>query len=235
MLIDRVYVVTGATGGLGGAVAAALLAAGARVAITGRRPAGVERQLAELGAGERAVGRAFDLTDEVAVTAFLAWVAEHFGGIDGLVAIAGGFTGGAPVHQTSLETWQEQQATNLTTAFLSAKSVVPHLLRRGDGTIITFGSRPALRGTPDLAAYSVAKSGVVRLTEALAEELKENNITANCLLPSVIDTPANRARMPKGDYDAWVEPAAIAAVVRWLVGPEARIISGAAIPVYGRA
>jgi NAD(P)-dependent dehydrogenase (short-subunit alcohol dehydrogenase family) len=153
-----------------------------------------------------------------------------------LAAAAGGFGGGAPVHETELATWREQYEVNLLTAFLSCRAAIPHLLEGGNGgAIVTVASRPALHGAPYIAAYSVAKGGVLHLTEALAGELKASDITVNAILPSTIDTPANRADNPDADYSTWVAPAAIAAVVRWLLGPDARIISGAAIPVYGKA
>jgi NAD(P)-dependent dehydrogenase (short-subunit alcohol dehydrogenase family) len=187
------------------------------------------------GAGAQLDGRSVDLTDEGQVTAFMAWAADRFGGIDGLAAIAGGFAGGTAVHETPLEVWRAQQEVNLTSAFLSLKAVTPHLLGRGGGSIVAVASRPALRGAPSIAAYSVAKSGVLRLVEAMAEELKHQNVSVNAILPSTIDTPDNRAASPKADYSRWVKPEEIAAVIRWLLGPEARIISGAAIPVYGQA
>lgn len=234
-LTGKVYVVTGATGGLGPAVTAALLASGAQVAIAARHADGVARAVVDGGSGERLAGRATDLTDADDVDALMRWAAERFGGLDGLVAVAGGFAGGTPVHETSLATWQAQIDINLTTVFLSARAIVPYLLQRGGGSIIAFGTRPALRGVANLAAYSAAKGGLLRLVEAMADELKDHRITVNALLPSTIDTPANRAGSPGADTSRWVPPAEIAAVVRWLVGPEARIISGAAIPVYGRA
>jgi NAD(P)-dependent dehydrogenase (short-subunit alcohol dehydrogenase family) len=231
MLAGKVFVVTGATGGLGGAVAAALLEAGASVAVTGQRPA----VLADVIAGLDADGQATNLADEEQVTRYMAWAADRFGGLDGLAAIAGGFAGGTPVHETSLATWQGQLEMNLTTAFLSCKAVVPHLLRRGGGAIVMVGSRPALRGAPSIAAYSVAKSGILRLAEAMAEELKAHDVTVNCVLPSVIEHPGSRASGSAASHPRGVTPAALAAVVRWLLGPEARDISGAAIPVYGKA
>jgi NAD(P)-dependent dehydrogenase (short-subunit alcohol dehydrogenase family) len=234
-LTGKVVVVTGATGGLGPAVVRALLDAGASVAATGRRQDALDRLMQAPGAGDRLDGRPVDLTDEGQVTAFMAWVADRFGGIDGLAAVAGGFAGGTPVHETPLEVWRSQQETNLTSAFLSLKAVAPHLVRRGGGSIVAVASRPALRGAPSTAAYSVAKSGVLRLVEAMAEELKQQNVSVNAILPSTIDTLDNRAASPKTDYSNWVKPEEIAAVIRWLLGPEARIISGAAIPVYGRA
>ena len=235
MLTGKVIVVTGATGALGRAVVETLLAANASVGIVGGRAAGMARLLADLQAGERVSGHAADLTDEAQTAEAVAAVAAHFGGIDGLVATAGGFGGGKPVHETALTDWQGQQEINLTTAFLTCKAVTPHLIARGGGAIVTIGSRPALRGAPNLAAYSVAKGGVLRLTEALAGELLAHDISVNCLLPSTIDTPANRDGASEAAISKWVKPAEIAAVARFLLGPEGRVISGAAIPVYGQA
>jgi NAD(P)-dependent dehydrogenase (short-subunit alcohol dehydrogenase family) len=234
-LSGKVFVVTGATGGLGPAVTAALLDAGAAVAITARRADAVARTVTDHGGGDRLAGRAADLTDPDAVATLMQWADGRFGGLDGLIAVAGGFAGGSPVHETPVATWQAQLDLNLTSVFLSARAIAPYLIQRGGGSIVAFGTRPALRGAANLAAYSAAKGGLLRLVEAMADELKDHGITVNALLPSVIDTPDNRAASPDADTSRWVKPAEIAAVVSWLVGPEARIISGAAIPVYGRA
>jgi NAD(P)-dependent dehydrogenase (short-subunit alcohol dehydrogenase family) len=235
MLGGKTFAVTGGTGALGGAVVRDLLATGANVAVVGGREASVARLVGELDAGERVGGFPADLTDEGQVGAAFAAAAGRFGGLDGLVAAAGGFGGGTPVHETDVATWREQYEVNLLTSFLACRATIPHLLERGGGAIVTVASRPALHGAPYIAAYSVAKGGVLRLTEALAGELKDRDVTVNAILPSTIDTPANRAASPDADYSAWVAPEAIAAVVRWLLGPDARIVSGAAIPVYGRA
>ena len=235
MLTGKVVVVTGATGTLGRAVVEALLAADASVGVVGGRQERVDRLLEELNAGERVAGQPADLTDEEATTNAVTAVAKRLGGIDGLVAAAGGFGGGKPVHETDLSDWRQQQELNLTTAFLTCKATVPYLIQRGKGAIVTIGSRSGVHGSPNVASYSVAKSGVVRLTEALAAELMKHDITANCLLPSTIDTPANRAGASEKAIAKWVQPTDIAAVALFLLGPEARIISGAAIPVYGKA
>jgi NAD(P)-dependent dehydrogenase (short-subunit alcohol dehydrogenase family) len=235
MFSGKTIAVTGGTGALGVAIVRDLLAAGANVAVVGGRAESVGRLVGELDAGERVGGFPADLTDEARVSAAFTAAIERFGGLDGLVAAAGGFGGGAPVHETDVALWREQYEVNLLTSFLTCRAAVPHLLARGGGAIVTVASRPALRGSPYIAAYSVAKGGVLRLTEALAGELQDRDITVNAILPSTIDTPANRAAAPDADYSTWVAPAAIAAVVRWLLGPDARIVSGAAIPVYGRA
>jgi NAD(P)-dependent dehydrogenase (short-subunit alcohol dehydrogenase family) len=235
MLTGKVVIVTGATGTLGRAVVGALLDAHASVGAVGGHATGIARLLAELNAGDRVVGQSADLTDEEQTTRAVAAVAERLGGIDGLVATAGGFGGGKPVHETALADWREQQEINLTTAFLTCQAVVPHLIQRGSGTIVTIGSRSGQHGAPNVASYSVAKGGVVRLTEALAGELLSHDITVNCLLPSTIDTPANRVGASEKAISKWVQPADIAAVALFLLSPVARIISGAAIPVYGKA
>jgi NAD(P)-dependent dehydrogenase (short-subunit alcohol dehydrogenase family) len=235
MLTKQVVVVTGATGTLGRAVVEALLAVDASVGIVGGRQAGVERLVAELNAGDRVIGQPADLTDEEETIRAVAAVAERFGGIDGLVATAGGFGGGKPVHETDLADWRQQQDINLTTAFLTCKATIPHLIQRGGGSIITIGSRSGVHGSPNVASYSVAKGGVVRLTEALSAELLKHDITVNCLLPSTIDTPANRVGASEKAIAKWVQPGDIANVALFLLGPAARIISGASIPVYGKA
>jgi NAD(P)-dependent dehydrogenase (short-subunit alcohol dehydrogenase family) len=235
MLSGKVVIVTGATGALGRAVVEALLAADASVGIVGGRPKRVALLVDELNAGARLVGQPADLTDEEATTNAVNAVAERFGAIDGLVAAAGGFGGGKPVHETELADWRQQQEINLTTAFLTCKATIPHLIQRGGGAIVTIGSRSGMHGAPNVASYSIAKGGVVRLTEALAAELMRHDITVNCLLPSTIDTPANREGASEKAIAKWVQPADIAAVALFLLGPKAHIIRGAAIPVYGKA
>ncbi len=235
-LDGKIAVVTGATGGLGGAVVAALLEAGAAVYAPHRRADDLERLRAALGLpGDAALsGALLDLTNEEAVRRSYAELAARHGGIDILVNVAGGFAGGKPVHETDWALWQAQLDINLKTAVVSSAAAVPHLLARGGGAIVNVSSRTAAQAGAFVAAYGASKRAVVGLTEAMAAELRDQNITVNAVLPSVIDTPANRSRS-KADPAAWVQPAEIARVVRFLAGPDARIISGAALPVYGRA
>lgn len=235
-LAGKVAIVTGGTGGLGGAVVAALLGAGAAVFAPHRREGELEalRERAGLPADAALSGAVLDLTDESAVRAAYAAAAERLGGVDILVNIAGGFDGGQPVHESGWELWQRQLDMNLKTAVLSCAAAVPHLIARG-GAIVNLSTRTATQPGKNLAAYAAAKRAVLQLTEALAEELKPHGVTANAVLPSTIDTPANRAAMPGADHGKWVRPEEIARVICFLVGPDARIISGAHIPVYGRA
>ena len=139
------------------------------------------------------------------------------------------------MHETPWSVWQAQLDINLKTAVLSCAAAVPHMLTRGGGAIVNVGTRTATQPAAQLAAYAASKRAVLQLTEALAAELRDGNVTANSILPSVIDTAANRRGNPDSDYSRWVKPEEIARVILFLVGPDARVISGAAVPVYGGA
>jgi NAD(P)-dependent dehydrogenase (short-subunit alcohol dehydrogenase family) len=241
-LSDKIAIVTGGTGALGRAVVPMLLEAGAAVAVPYTRPDALEElrqqttlDTAVVRGSSEVMGELIDLTDEQAVAAFCDHVQHALGGIDILVNLAGGFGGGKPAHETPWSLWQKQLDVNLKTAVLVSHFVVPHLMQRGGGAIVNVGSRPAVETGVNLSAYAAAKRAVLQLTTTMAEELKAHNITVNAVLPSLIDTPDNRKAMPRADHDAWVKPQDIARVIRFLVGPEARIVSGAHIPVYGRS
>ena len=236
-LLNKVAVVTGGTGALGGAVVAELLDAGASIFVPYEEIAHYQRLRERLDAADttRLSGAMLDLTDEAAVAQAYSEAAQQLHGIDLLVNIAGGFAGGDAVYMLRWQLWQQQLDINLKTAVLSCAAAVPHMIARGGGAIVNISSRTATQSGAYVAAYGVAKRGVLGLTEAIAAELRDQHITANAVLPSVIDTPANRAANPDADYNAWVQPREIARVIRFLLGPDARAISGAAIPVYGRA
>lgn len=232
-LQDKVAVITGGTGGLGGAVVATMLQAGASVFVPYRHESDFDQLRARLPNADTTAlrGAIIDLMSESSVEECY----NSVGGIDILINIAGGFGGGQKVHETPWALWQQQLDSNLKTAVLSCRFAVPHILARGGGAIVNVGTRTVMQSGAYVAAYGASKRAVMGLTEALAAELLDANITANVVLPSVIDTPANRAANPGADYNTWVQPADIAEVIRFLVGPYARVISGAAIPVYGRA
>ncbi|MCA1582585.1 MAG: SDR family oxidoreductase [Acidobacteria bacterium] len=237
-LSGKTALVTGGTGALGSAVVAALLAEGARVAVPFRKPGELERLREErsLGVYAKALsGALLDLTDETAVAAYAESVAEDRGGLDILVNTAGAFAGGKPVHETPWSVWQQQLDTNLKTAVIASKAAVPPMVRRGGGAIVNVSSRPAAGSGQGIGAYAASKRAILQLTEAMAAELVEFRITVNAILPSTIDTPANRRASPGTDYSKWVSPEEIARVVLFLAGPDARIVSGAHVPVYGRA
>lgn len=229
-MAGRIVVITGAFGVLGQAVAKAAAAQGARLALVDFAKAPPEG----LPTGEDVlVLGGVDLTDSAAASAAMDAVAERFGGIDALLNIAGGFTwetlqGGA------LESWPAMYRLNVVTAATASRAAIPHLKRSGAGRIVNVGSAAALKAGLGMGAYAAAKSGVHSLTQALAEELKGDDITVNAVLPSIIDTPTNRADMPDADPTAWVAPADLAAVMLFLASEPARAVTGALVPVTGR-
>jgi NAD(P)-dependent dehydrogenase (short-subunit alcohol dehydrogenase family) len=222
----KVVVVTGALGALGKVVAETALARGARVA-------GVDYATSQSAAtGTRIELGGVDLSDAAQAKKAIDAVAVHFGGIDALVNIAGGFafetiTDGDPT------TWQRMFVLNVLTALNASRSAIPHLLASGAGRIVNIGAIGALQAGSGMGAYAASKSGVHRLTEALAAELK-GKITVNAVLPSIIDTAANRASMPKADFSKWVTPQELAHVILFLASDEASAVTGALLPASGR-
>jgi NAD(P)-dependent dehydrogenase (short-subunit alcohol dehydrogenase family) len=228
--------VTGAAGALGDAVVRRFASAGARVALLDIEKETIERRAAALGAAASGAGHlavAADLADEAAVKAAVGRVLAAFGRIDALANLAGGFAMGPPVHETPLALWRRMMDLNATGLVIAAGAVVPAMLGRGRGAIVNVGALSALSGKAAMAAYTASKAAVIRLTESMAAELRDKGINVNCVLPSIIDTPANRAAMPKADFAKWVAPAALADVIAFLASDGARAIHGAAIPVAG--
>jgi NAD(P)-dependent dehydrogenase (short-subunit alcohol dehydrogenase family) len=231
---DRVVVVTGAAGNLGSAVAKAFQAAGARLVLVDRTPDRLPQMFPELAnSAKHFLATSVDLTDAEAVAAMVDEALERLGRIDVLVNTAGGYRGGTPVHETPLEAWDFLLDLNARTVFIVSRAVIPAMLQQGKGKIVNVAARAALSGGRNVALYSVSKSAVVRLTESLAAELKNHGINVNCILPSTIDTPQNRAAMPKADTSRWVKPEALADVILFLASDAARAVHGAAVPVYG--
>jgi len=232
-LTDRVVIVTGAAGSLGNAVARAFRAAGARLVLVDRdldRLTSLFQDLA--GSDGCCLAAPVDLTDEVAVKAMVDETLNRFGRIDVLVNVAGGYRGGTLVHETPLATWDFLLSLNARTVYIASSAVIPAMLRQGSGKIVNVAARAALQGSARQGAYSASKSAVMRLTEAMAAELKTDGINVNCVMPSTIDTPENRAAMPKADTSRWVQPEALADVILFLASDAARAVHGAAIPVY---
>lgn len=232
---DKVVIVTGAAGTLGEATARAFYEAGASLALVDLRQEPLEAVYGESLAAERHLHVAVDLTNADQVNGMVGKVIEHYGRIDILANIAGGFTMGTPVHETDEKTWDFMLNLNARTAFLTCRAVVPQMLAAGSGKIINVGARAALQGSARMAPYIISKSAVIRLTESLAAELRHQGINVNCILPGTIDTPPNRESMPNADFEKWVPPADLAQVVLFLASPAARSVQGAAVPVYGRS
>lgn len=224
---DKRLVVTGAFGTLGTAVVQAALQAGAHVAAVDRAdapPAGVD-----LGEAHRFGG--VDLADASSAKKTVDEAVSALGGLDALINIAGTFRW-ETLAEGKLETWDFLYRINLRTAVAASQAALAHL--RAGGRIVNVGALSALKAGAGVGAYTASKSGVMRFTEALAEELKERDITVNAVLPSIIDTEPNRTDMPKADFDRWVKPQQLADVILFLVSDRASAITGALIPVVGR-
>jgi NAD(P)-dependent dehydrogenase (short-subunit alcohol dehydrogenase family) len=226
-LQERVFVVTGGFGALGRALAGVLGEQGACVALVDRaqRPADMPDTDRLLAIGS------VDLGDEGAAPAALAQVLRRWHRVDGLVNVAGGFAW-ETVADGSLATWDRLYEMNLRSAVAASQSVLPHLA--AGGRIVNVGALAALKAASGMGAYAASKAGVMRFTEALADEVKDRGVTVNAVLPSVIDSPANRADMPNADFDRWVTPQALSRVVAFLLSDDAAAITGACLPVTGR-
>jgi NAD(P)-dependent dehydrogenase (short-subunit alcohol dehydrogenase family) len=230
----QVVMVTGSVGNLGQAVARAFQNAGAALVLVDRAPDRLPKVFPELVDSPHCfLAASVDLADVDAVQAMVAEARRRFGRIDVLANCVGGYAGGQPVHETSLESWDAMLNLNARTAFIVSRAVVPTMLEQQGGKIIHVASRSGLKGGAKMAPYSIAKSAVIRLTESLSDELKQQNIHVNCVMPSTIDTPQNRQDMPKANTSRWVQPEAIADVILFLASEASRAIHGAAIPVYG--
>jgi NAD(P)-dependent dehydrogenase (short-subunit alcohol dehydrogenase family) len=225
---SRAVVVTGGTGALGAAVTRGFLDDGWRVVV----PWVVERELDRLDEHERLELVRADLFDPAAVRA----VIERAGpSLRGVVNLVGGFAEHGRIHETPIETFEEQLRLNLRPAYLVSAAALPTLLEAGGGAIVCVSSRAARRPFPGAAGYIVSKAAVLALVDALDAEYRKDGIRVNAVLPSVIDTPANRTAMPDSNFDTWVRPEQIADVIRFLCSDAASVISGGHVPVYGEA
>ena len=222
----KVIVVTGALGALGRVVVDEALARGARIASVDHAPTQVPptSDLFELGG--------VDLTDAAQAGKAIAAAAAHFGKIDALINIAGGFAF-ETVADGDPRTWQRMYALNVATALNASRAAIGYLSAHGAGRIVNVGAMGALQAGAGMGAYAASKAGVHRLTEALAAEWK-GKITVNAVLPSIIDTPANRASMPKADFAKWVTAQELAEIILFLASDAASAVTGALIPVSGR-
>ena len=229
---DRVVIVTGAAGSLGGAIARAFQSAGAKLTLVDRADGRLQQIFPEMAdSPDIFFAHSIDLTQADDIQAMVDGTLDHFGQIDVLVNVAGGYRAGTPVHETPVETWDFMLNINARSVFLTSGVVIPHMLERGYGRIVSVGARVAMRCRANMAAYSVSKAAVVRLTESMSAELEGTGVYVNCILPRTIDTPANRQAMPNADYSRWTKPEAIAEVIMFLTSESACILTGAAIPV----
>ena len=230
--MERTAIVTGGTGGLGSAVVARLLDDGWRVVV----PWVLEHERERMPEREGQELIEADLFDPRAVQRVAAAAAGGHGSpVRGLVNLVGGFASGGRVHETPIEEFEKQFQLNVRPTYLVTGAALPRLLEAGGGSIVCVGTRAAVQPFSGAAGYISSKAAVIAFAQAVAAEYKNDGIRCNAILPSVIDTPANRASMPKADHDRWVQPAEIAGVVAHLLSDGSRPVSGAALPVYGRA
>lgn len=226
--MPRTAIVTGGTGGLGSAVTRAFLDDGWRVVV----PWVAERELERLEAHERLEPLQADLFDPGAVADV---VARAGGELRAVANLVGGYGQGGRLHETPIEDFEALLRLNLRPTYLVTQAALPALIAGGGGAVACVSARAALRPFSGAAAYSTAKAAVLALVAALAVEYRDDGVRVNAVLPSVIDTPANRAAQPSADHDRWVPPEEIAAVVRFLCSDASAPVSGAQVPVYGRA
>ena len=223
-------IVTGGTGGLGVGVVRVLVDAGHDVVVTWI----VERELERFPADLRARCR-LEQVDVMSERALADLVAGQPDGVWALAHLVGGYLDGAPLVGMDVEAWDRQFALNVRSAALAMAAVLPGMVAREGGRVVTIGTRAALRPFAGAAAYAASKAAVIALVSAASEEVKRAGVCVNCVLPSVIDTPGNRAASPDADPSTWVGPEEIGAVIAFLCSPQASAVTGAAIPVYGKA
>ena len=233
-LKDKVILIAGATGALGIAVTRTFAQTGARLALTSTSAEKLARLVSGAEIPEaRAFTVAADATQEEEVNTLIEAVVNHYGRLDALINTVGAWRGGAAVHETSVGAWERTFDINLRSAFLLSRAVLPHLLENDWGRIVHISSKSALHPRAKNAAYTAAKMALVRLTDVIAAEVKGTGVTANVVLPSVIDTPANRKTLTNTDTEAWVPPESIADLIHFLFTEAGDAVNGAHLPIYG--
>ncbi len=230
----KVAIVTGGTGGLGQHVTRAFAEQGATIVVPYRQEqsfAALQETLGQLKSGVH--GLQANLLDEAAVAQMVAAVVDKFGRIDILAHLVGGFLGGVTVVESTLAQWEEMLRLNLLSTFLCCREVLPVMMRQEGGKIITVGAQAGFQGRAKAAAYAAAKAALLNFTQSLAAEVKRYHINVNAVVPSTIDTPANRAAMPEADHSQWVSGQSLAQVILFLASEAARDLHGALVPVFG--
>jgi NAD(P)-dependent dehydrogenase (short-subunit alcohol dehydrogenase family) len=234
---DKIVLVTGGTGGLGREVTMAFLEAGAKVAVT---YVVAEEYAAVVSAAERAgatppVGANVDVTDSAGVEKFVTGIVASHGRLDILVNTVGGYAGGTNLWEVDSRAYDHMLQLNLKAGFVLARAVVPQMIKQNRGWIVNIASKAAFDHAAGASLYAASKAAALALVDSLAADVKPYNINVNSILPSIIDTAANRKAMPQADFSKWPKPEEIARVILFLCSDEARVIHGAAIPVYGKS
>jgi NAD(P)-dependent dehydrogenase (short-subunit alcohol dehydrogenase family) len=228
-LNGKVVAVTGGFGSLGASVAKVVITAGAKVALLDR----VEASKAPSDLSQALALGGVDLGSSASARDAIAQIIAHFGRLDAIVNIAGGFRW-EKIDGGSIDTWDALYQMNVRTALNASQAALPHLIASGSGRIVNVGAAAATKPGTGMGAYAASKAGVAKLTEALADELKDRAVTVNAVLPSIIDTAVNRADMPDADTSRWVKPEQIAELIVFLLSDRASAITGALIPIAGR-
>lgn len=232
---DKVALVAGGTGALGRAVATAFAREGARIIVTYRHQQEFDTFISQSkSSGYEAAGVMVDATDPALVARMVEDILAKRGALDILVNTIGAYHGGKRIWEEEPSAYEQMMSLNLKAGFALARAVIPAMIRQNRGWIVNVASRAAYGNSPGAALYAASKAGALALFDSLAEEVKPYPISVNSVVPSIFDTPANRQAMPKADYANWPKPEEIADVILFLCSPQARIIHGAAIPVYGR-
>lgn len=234
-LEGKTALITGASGNLGKSVARKFAAQGARLVLLERSTGHLQQGVSELAqSADVLLLESVDVGDPQQMQQAVEKAVLRFGRVDILINAVGGYQGGLPLHETSMQTWEAMMNINARTVFVASQAVIPYLLRQKSGRIVNVASRAGLAGGANLAAYSAAKSAVIRLTESMAAELGPHGINVNCVLPGTMDTPQNRHAMPEADPSQWVSTDSVAEVILFLASDGARDVNGAAVPVAGK-
>jgi NAD(P)-dependent dehydrogenase (short-subunit alcohol dehydrogenase family) len=232
----KLALVAGGPGGLGRAVSLAFLEQDWTVAVTYRRREEWEALQNAAGANkERLEGYSADVTDETAVSGLLASLLGKGGRIDALINTVGAYAGGVRLWEMDTKVFDQMLALNLRSGFVLSRAVVPGMLKQGSGSIVNVASKAAFDHASGAAAYAASKAAAVAMIDSLAADLQGTGVRVNSILPSIIDTEANRKAMPKSDFAKWPKPEDIARVILFLCGDDAKVIHGAALPVYGNS
>jgi NAD(P)-dependent dehydrogenase (short-subunit alcohol dehydrogenase family) len=235
----KVVLVAGGTGGLGRAVSLAFVDAGAQVIVTFQRPGDLDELKKTASAklveaeGASLEGFAVDVTDEAAVAKLMDGIVERHGRLDCLVNAVGGYAGGIKLWELETKVFDQMIALNLRAGFVLARAAARVMVKQGTGAIVNVAAKAAVDHAAGASAYAASKAAAVAMIDCLAADLKGTGVRANSIMPSIIDTPANRTAMPKADFAKWPKPEEIARVILFLCTDAAKLVHGAAVPVYG--
>jgi NAD(P)-dependent dehydrogenase (short-subunit alcohol dehydrogenase family) len=233
-ITNQVVMITGSTGNLGSSVVRAFYRAGANLALIDHSADSLLKTFPELKDDDKVLFLpSVDVTDDEKVADAVVRTIDRFGRIDILVNTVGGYLSEGLLHETSLKAWRFMFDLNATSVFVMCRNVIPHMIEQKSGRIISIAAGPGREGRAKMSAYAASKGAVIRLTETMAAELKEFGVRVNCFVPTIIDSPENRADFPKADYAKWLKPEAFADAILLLVSDEGSAINAATIPVTG--